>query len=143
MNQARYRFYMTRKTPPQLKKLPPTDLNLMLHALRAHLQVLLWKAADKPAAPEISQDIRQFGWDIIPKETGSSVMPALARQPVVLPALSDIVSCGCASATPCSARCSCTRVGLSCTEYCKCGGTDPCRNSHTVARREIEEEEII
>ena len=47
LNTARYKMYMSRKKPPPLKKLPPTDSNLQLHMLRAHLQMMLWKAADQ------------------------------------------------------------------------------------------------
>ena len=41
MSDARVRFFCGRKKPPTLKKLPPTDANLQLHVLRAHLQMLL------------------------------------------------------------------------------------------------------
>ena len=47
LNSARYKMYMSRKKPPPLKKLAPTDNNLQLHVLRAHLQMMLWKAADQ------------------------------------------------------------------------------------------------
>ena len=46
LNTARYKMYMSRKKRPPLKKLPPTDSNLQLHMLRAHLQLMLWKAAE-------------------------------------------------------------------------------------------------
>ena len=46
MNDARAHIYRGHKKPPPLKKRPPTDANLQLHVLRAHLQMLLWKAAD-------------------------------------------------------------------------------------------------
>jgi len=42
--------------------LPPTSANLLLHVLRAHLQVMLWKAADQQAPPDQSLDITHFGW---------------------------------------------------------------------------------
>ena len=54
MNDARAHSFRCHKKPPPLKKLPPTDANLQLHVLRAHLQMLLWKAADQrdpPVAP--------------------------------------------------------------------------------------------
>ena len=43
MSDARAHFFRGRKykKPPLLKKLPPTDANLQLHVLRAHLQMLL------------------------------------------------------------------------------------------------------
>ena len=37
LNSARYKMYTSRKKPPPLKKLPPTDNHLQLHVLRAHL----------------------------------------------------------------------------------------------------------
>ena len=41
LNQARYNIYKKKKTKPNLKMLPPTDLNLLQHTLRAHLHVML------------------------------------------------------------------------------------------------------
>ena len=48
MTQARYNLY-TRKQgkPMRIMSLPPTYLNLFLHVKRAHLQMILWKAADQ------------------------------------------------------------------------------------------------
>ena len=61
LNTARYKMYMSRKRPPPLKNLPPTDNNLQLYVLRAHLQIMLWKAADKRHPPVDARDIRRFG----------------------------------------------------------------------------------
>ena len=41
LSDARGRFFRSRKKPQPLKKLQPTDANLQLHVLRAHLQMLL------------------------------------------------------------------------------------------------------
>ena len=42
MNDASARFYRDcKKPPPLMKKLPPTDVNLQLHMIRANLQMLL------------------------------------------------------------------------------------------------------
>ena len=68
LNTAGYKMYMSRKRPPPLKKRPPTDNNLQLYVLRAHLQIMLWKAADKRHPPVDARDIRRFGWDV--KEGG-------------------------------------------------------------------------
>ena len=64
LNDARCRVYKSRKKNPALKNLPPTDQNLLLHTLRAHLQMLLWKAADKDKPPAAASDITNFGWEI-------------------------------------------------------------------------------
>ena len=65
LNTARYKIYMSRKRPPPLKKLPPTDNNLHLYVLRAHVhKIMLGKAADKRHPPVDARDIRRFGWDV-------------------------------------------------------------------------------
>ena len=63
-NTARYKMYMSRKNPPPLKKLPPTDSNLQLHLLRAHLRMMLRKAADQRHPPVGARDIRRSGWEL-------------------------------------------------------------------------------
>ena len=79
LNSARYKIYMSRKKPPPLKKLPPTDNNLQLNVLRAHLQMMLWKAADKRHPPVDARDIRRFGWDV---KEGGVVTPSVSNAPV-------------------------------------------------------------
>ena len=120
MSDARTRFFRGRKKSLQLKKLPPTEANLQLHVLRAHLQVLLWKAADQREPPEETRDIANFGWSI----DGSIITPTVSTAPVAHQALLDVVSCSCtAEGKACSGtRCSCNNAGLSCTDYCKCDG---------------------
>ena len=61
MNDAHAHFYCGRKKPPPLKKFPPTAANLQIHVLRAHLQMLLWKAAGQHDTPEEAQNIVNFG----------------------------------------------------------------------------------
>ena len=43
--EARQSLFCRRKTPPDLKLLPPTDSNLKLHIKHAHFQTALWKSA--------------------------------------------------------------------------------------------------
>ena len=45
------------KKSPKIQALPPTSSNLLLHVLRAHLQVMLWKAADQQAPPDVNMAI--------------------------------------------------------------------------------------
>lgn len=52
---ARYEIYRKRKRHPALKALPPTERNMCLHGRRAHLKVLLWKAADQPYPPAVER----------------------------------------------------------------------------------------
>ena len=110
----------------------------MLHTLRAHLQVLLWKAADKDQPQAITQDITKFGWEV----TENGIMPAIVHQPSAPPRLLDIISCSCAAeGRACSNRCKCHNAGLSCTENCKCEGGNTCMNPHTTHEQDEEEEE--
>ena len=87
LNSARYKMYMSRKKPPPLKKLPPTDNNLQLHVLRAHLQMMLWKAADQRHPLVDARDIRRFGWDV--KESGV-VTPSVSNAPAAPQGLLDL-----------------------------------------------------
>lgn len=139
MNDARARFYRGRKKPPPLKKLPPTDANLQLHMLRAHLQMLLWKAADQRDPPEEARDIANFGWSI----EGSTITPTVSTVPVAPQVLLDVVSCSCtAEGKACSGgRCSCNSAGLSCTDYCKCEGGVTCCSRFTSKQMDIEGDE--
>ena len=139
MNDARAHFYRGHKKPPPLKKLPPTDANLQLHVLRAHLQMLLWQAAGQRDSPEEARNIANFGWNI----EGSAIIPAVSTAPVAPQALLDIVSCSCtAEYKACSStRCSCNSAGLSCTDYCKCEGGDICCSPFISKQMDIEDDE--
>ncbi|KAK2159104.1 hypothetical protein NP493_1749g00061 [Ridgeia piscesae] len=114
MNDARAHSYRCHKKPPPLKKLPPTDTNLQLHVLRAHIQMLLWKAADIRDPPEEARNIANFDWNI----EGSAITTAVSTAPVAPQALLDAVSCSCtAGCNACSGtRCSYNSSGLSCTD---------------------------
>ena len=63
---ARFTFYTRNKKSPKVKALPPTSPNLFLHVLRAHLQTMMWKAADQQPPPGESMDrpITDYGWSI-------------------------------------------------------------------------------
>ena len=127
LNAARHDIYRKRKNPPPLKSLPPTDANLALHVQRAHLQMLLWKAADKSDPPDIQ--LTDYGWEVKEHE---HVMPAVSREPAAPTKLMDVISCSCkAEGKACSGRCSCGSSGLSCTSYCVCEGGNNCCNPHT------------
>ena len=125
MNTARYRLYTSKRGKPlRIMALPPTDANLLLHIQRAHLQMILWKAADQQGPPDV--DMTHFGWKM--KEGIPS--PVFADAAPAPPGLLDVLSCGCkAEGKACSSTaCSCHKNQLSCTTYCICGGADDCRN---------------
>ena len=139
VNNARARLYLSRKKPPPLKRLPPTDANLQQHVLGAHLQMLLWKAADQQHPPTEAQDITNFGWNI----EDNTIAPTVSSAPVAPQVLLDVVSCNCtAKIKACSTgRCSCNNAGLSCTDYCKCKGGVTCCNHFSSRKIDVEEEE--
>ena len=49
---ARFPLYTRNKKSPNVKALPPKSPNMFLHVLRAHLQTMLWKAADQQSPPD-------------------------------------------------------------------------------------------
>ena len=64
LQSARFQLFASKKKSPKVMALPPTSSNLLQHALRAHLQIILWKAADQHSPPEELVDITRFGWGI-------------------------------------------------------------------------------
>ena len=92
INHARCKIFEQKKKKPSLKALPPTKANLLQHALRAHLQVILWMSANQKNPPEMTIDITKFGWS-----TKHGIMPVIAQQLIAPEALLDITSCGCRS----------------------------------------------
>ena len=121
--------------------LPPTSANLFQHVLRAHLQVMLWKAADQLSPPSESVDISKFGWklkDDIP-------IPVIAQSEPAPPGLIDVIRCQCKSTVnKCGTEvCGCHKEHLSCTSYCKCCGKEDCCNPYLITGSEGEEADPI
>ena len=56
MESARFSLFTKKRRNPKLMTLPPTTANLLHHTLRAHLQVMLWKAANNQKPPSESND---------------------------------------------------------------------------------------
>lgn len=129
MSEARYKMYSRKKGKPmRIMALPPTESNLLFHVRRAHLQMILWKAADQQSPPQL--DITQFGWEM----KDGILSPSFDTGPAAPPGLIDVISCGCKSGgKSCSTeRCSCQKNTMSCTIYCTCTAGDECCNPHTV-----------
>ena len=85
---ARFTLYTRNKKSPKVKALPPTSPNLFLHVLRAHLQAMLWKAADQQS-PDESTSLTDFGWKI----RDDVPVPAVAERDPAPPQLSDVINC--------------------------------------------------
>ena len=90
MNDARYNLFTKKKGKLMcIMALPPTDINLLYHMQRAHLAMILWKAAKLKKPPHI--DITKHGWTLkngIPIPTYSVSTPAP-------PELLNVLSCSC------------------------------------------------
>ncbi|MCG7883058.1 MAG: hypothetical protein JAY96_15870 [Candidatus Thiodiazotropha endolucinida] len=132
MESVRFTLFTKKKRNPKVMSLPPTSANLMQHILRAHLQVMLWKAANCNGPPDESKDITQFGWefrDEIP-------IPVIAEGDPAPPELLDVIRCQCkAQGKKCSTEaCGCHKQHLSCTTFCNCRGSEDCLNQYTTAR---------
>lgn len=84
----------------KVMSLPPKFVNLLQHLLRAHIQVLLWKAVDQKAAPIESEDITNFGWDI----KNDIPAPLIAQGHPAPPVLIDVICYLCRSKA-----CSCNK----------------------------------
>ena len=128
MNHHRHSIFVSTKNTPTIKRLPHNDLALNEHIKRAHLQNMLWKAADKDEPAVVS--ISEFGWDVIegvptPRTGASQCAP---------PELMKFVACECSGQSACARKkCSCFSSGVSCTGFCKCMAKDSCNNPHTQA----------
>lgn len=115
---ARFSIFTTKKTSPKVTALPPTSANLLHHALRAHLQSMLWKSADQHEPPDVSSRITQFGWDF----KDDIPIPVISHGHPAPPELIDMIKCNCkAQGKMCSSEnCGCHKERISCTTYCYC-----------------------
>lgn len=127
---ARFTLFTKKKVKVKVMALPPTSENLLLHVLRAHLQVMLWKAVNLPAPPDESADITHFGWEI----RDDIPVPVIAQGDPAPPELIDILRCQCrAHGRKCSTEaCGCHKEHVSCTTYCNCASKEECCNPYTV-----------
>jgi hypothetical protein len=129
MESARFILFTKKKKSLKVMALPPTSGNLLQHVLRAHLQVMLWKATGHQAPPDEAADITHFGWEI---RDGIPV-PVIAQGDPAPPELIDVIRCQCkVQGKKCSTEsCGCHKEHLSCTSYCNCSGEEGCCNPLT------------
>ena len=89
MSLARYNLYTGKKGKPlRTMALPPTEANMLLHMKRVHMQVTLWKAADRQGPPIL--DSTKFGWDM----KSGLPSPSLDTGPAAPDGPIDIISSG-------------------------------------------------
>ena len=107
--------------------LPPTEANLYLHVRRAHLPMMLWKAADQQGTPKVG--ITQFGWEV----KGGIPSPCVDTGLAAPEGLTDVIKCGCKSeGKACSTEsCNCHKNDMSCTVHYACSAADGCCNPYT------------
>ena len=93
---------------------------MLLHMKRFHLQLTLWKTANRQGPPIL--DITKFGCDM----KSGLPSPSVDTGPAVPDGLIDIISCGCkASGKACSTGGgSCKGHNMSCTVDCSCTAGD-------------------
>lgn len=132
MESARFTLFTKKKKSPKVMALPPTSTNLLQHVLRAHLQCMLWKAADQQAPPDESANITHFGWEI----QDTIPVPVIAQGDPAPPELIDVIQCKCkAQGKKCGTEaCGCHKEHLSCTSYCNCSGKEDCCNPYSTRK---------
>lgn len=126
-NIFRKRIAGKRHIPPKLSSLPPTMASFQAHIKRAHFQAVLWQAAGEPSPPDL--DPVEYGWQL----HQLTLRPALGLD-AQLPAPDEILNLvRCSCKTGCSTvQCTCTKMSVTCTAFCKCRGTIACNNPMTV-----------
>ena len=125
MADVRFKIYSSKKGKAlDLRSLPSTDENLLLHMKRANLAVVLGKAANDMGPPVLN--LTDFGWELV----DGVPCPQFHKGPMGPPDVLSTVSCGCkAAGTACSSsRCSCKKASMPCAAYCECDGGENCFN---------------
>ena len=98
--------------------------------MRAHLQTMIWRAADQQGPPAVSFEITNFGW----KVSDGIPHPITTLANIAPYELMQVVSCTCKVNNPCNCsrkNCSCAAAAVSCTNYCKCRADTQCENAHS------------
>ena len=136
LNSLRYAKYMqmvsTSKTTIEPQKLPPTENAAYFHALRVHLQVILWQKLSHNCL-----DATQWGW----KVADNQLTPIFTDLDAAPEGLLNFVRCKCklTTANPCGSNsCSCRKHGLKCVAACgECRG-ESCRNAEEVTLDDVD-----
>ena len=146
MSEKRYHAWL-RKTSsgklssaPKLSSLPPTTEAFTQNVLRAHCQCAIWLSTLSPDPPNI--DPANFGWKR--DEDNECLVPVMLPPGIdALPKeVQKLMACGCQATEPCGkGNCSCRTLRLTCTIFCKCSGSNSCRNPYSVSVKDIEDGE--
>ena len=117
-----------RHIPPKMFSLPPTRAGFLPHCQRAHYQAAIWKAAGMPSPPPGLNPL-DCGW----YEQGTILQPVhgLSGELLAPKQVLDLVSCSCKKGCT-THHCTCKKLMLPCTLFCKCKGHASCLNPATV-----------
>lgn len=120
-NICELRWHLFCKHMAESDKLPPTLAALKQHVLRVHIQARVWGQANIALqGPQL--DPLQNGYH---KESDGQLKPTMTDALPAPKALIEMVSCQCKRDCS-SARCSCRKNYLSCTDLCQC--SSECKN---------------
>ncbi len=131
---AALRWELFKTSQAEADRLPPTKAALLQHSLRAAYQSIVWAHLEdaNPTYPAPNQ----FGW----KELNDTYIPVVTTMEPAPKAVVELVRCNCQVSQCSTARCTCRKASLVCTELCKCSLHDnTCENQpDTYPRMEID-----
>ncbi len=124
------RWELFKTSQAESDKLPPTKAALDQHLLRAAYQSFVWSRLEE--AKPIYPPPNEFGW----KETDELYVPVITTMEPASKAVLELVRCNCKLSQCSTARCTCRKASLVCTELCKCSLNDnnTCENQSDVSK---------
>ena len=128
------RWWLFTKKQAESERLPPTQAALKQAILRAHYQAMIW-TNDTVPNPEVPSP-QDYGWNL----EDDVWVPVMTKEQPAPNVVIQLVKCGCSKSKCDSARCSCRKAGLSCTELCTCDLSEGCE-SHEQPTTSLNDEE--
>jgi hypothetical protein len=117
----------------QAERLPPSESAARLHAMRVHLQAVVWGTLGRSALKPT-----QWGWSL----NNGRLVPVQIEGQVAPDSVLTVVRCKC-KGDCLSALCSCKKHGLQCVTACSnCHGTD-CSNALPHNAHDIDEDSDV
>ncbi|KAK6175983.1 hypothetical protein SNE40_014355 [Patella caerulea] len=125
LRHQRFDSMMAEKNSITLPRIPPTVRAAYYHALRVHLQVVVWLQLN-----ESELNASEWGW----KKTPEGYEPIMTDLPAAPESVLNFVRCKCKSPkNQCGTMiCSCRKNGLKCVSACGGCHGESCRNSEDV-----------
>ncbi|KAK5916101.1 hypothetical protein CesoFtcFv8_001633 [Champsocephalus esox] len=99
-----------------MEHIPPTQDSLLQHLKRVAYQSGIWATSELTQQRTPSPE--GYGWTL---DRDSLVwLPVWSTLPMASAACTELVKCGCKSASGCGARCSCKKAHWKSTVFCSC-----------------------